>query len=490
MTDTDLRREVALQLLDELAAGKHAASQDSHNLVDVDVIDNRLADAYLTHPATSQSRSTASTYGASAAHCESMTGVNAPVVAARGRLLAYAVVIQGVARASQLVSAAFGSALIAHRRSAELLATFGLALLMQTIVQTVGDWGLSAIGTQALARNEPGVTSGRLTRLRSTIQVPFAALAAIACVILWVEGRDLTAAGIAAGVAAGSVTNIAAGATSSFQVDLRLDVPSWIDIVCRLAGFGALVPLILSGAPDWAVVTTLPATAVADLALTMWAARRAHYSMWDTPGRGVERRLLRQATPLMTLTVCGVLYMRAASFVVLGLHGMTSFGAYSLIFRVVDVLVLIPSLPLSVIFPILVRAHATDVESYRTSCQRANDGLIGLGVALVLVIELAAKPLAHIIGGPYGATLLSPMRLLTLAGLAGFTNALFAQLCIIEGLQRVILRLSIGALLVNVILAVVLVEIDGLTGAAGASAITEVGGAVLVAAVVCRRAAL
>jgi O-antigen/teichoic acid export membrane protein len=157
---------------------------------------------------------------------------------------------------------------------------------------------------------------------------------------------------------------------------------------------------------------------------------------------------------------------------------------------VVDVLVMAPSLFLVVAFPVLVQLHGTDPARYRRACQQANDALIGVGCALSLVTVLAAGPLIRLLGGDGYLGAVTPLRILALAGLAGFANSLFGQLMIVEGLQATILKVSGIALAINVGLSLVLVHTNHLVGGATAAAISEVGGAVLVIGIVSSRARL
>jgi O-antigen/teichoic acid export membrane protein len=412
------------------------------------------------------------------------------VVRGSGRRLLYAGGVQTVARAVQLAGLAVGSAMIARLDSSQVLGSFGLAVLILNLIQTSGDWGLTAIGTQALVNTEPDVSPGLLVRLRAQIQSAILAVGGIAVVATWATGSNAVAIGVAAGVTAGVVTNLAASMTAPFQSLLRLDVPAWIDIGSRLAGLGALAAAVYTDQPGWVIIGTLPAAAVLDLALTGVAAHRFGFPLWASGSRDTAHSLMRRATPLAVLTILGVLYLRANSLVVLAQLGTGSLGAYSLGFRIVDVLVMVPSLVLAVTFPVLVRLHATDPAAYRAACQRTHDSLIGVGCALSLATVLAARPLIQLLGGGAYLGVVTPLRILAIAGLAGFGNALFAQLMIVEGLQSTVLKISAIALALNLALSILLVHTNQLTGAAVAAAVSEVGGAAVVIGIVASRAAL
>jgi len=406
------------------------------------------------------------------------------------RRMALATVVQGLARFAQLSTLAVASALIARHEMASVLGTYGLAVLVLNLIQTCGDWGLTPIGAQALVDGEPGVSPGGLVRIRAMVQAPIAGLCVVATVIAWSTGHNDVATGLAAGAAAGVIGNLAASMMAPFQAAHRTEVPAWIDVGSRVAGLGMVILAIAAGAAGWVVVWTVPAMTLLDLLATAYAGHRRGFGVWEVDRSGAGRRLLRRATPLAVLNIFSVLYLRANSLVVLAVLGTASLGAYSLVFRVVDVLVLAPSLFLIVFFPVLVRLRSIDLAGYRGACQQAHDAFMAIGCALTLATILAAHPLIRLLGGGEYLGAVTPLRILAVAGLAGFANALFSQLMIIEGLQATILRVSVVALAVNLGLSVLLVHTDQLNGAATAAAISEILGAAMVIGIVSSRAKL
>jgi O-antigen/teichoic acid export membrane protein len=410
------------------------------------------------------------------------------IIAVGGRRLAYTAIVQGLGRAAQLLTLTVAAAVLA-RHSAVALGAFGVAILVQSVVQSAGDWGLTPIGSQRLVSGDPDISSGTLTWVRLHVQVPIVAGGAVAAVVIAAAGRPNVALGVATGVAAGVLSNLAASMTASFQVDMRLDIPAWIDMATRVVWLGA-VWLTASRGSILLILLTIPALAALDLLVTAVAAHARDLTLLRRTSWPAERRLLHQATPLALLTLLGVLYMRASSLAVLVLLGATTLGAYQLVFRVLEVMALLPPLVLAAVFPVLVSLRERDTAKYRALCQRLHDDMMVIGAALCVVTVLAAHPLVELAAGSHYLDLVTPLRILAVAGLAGFVNALFGQIMIVEGLQGFVLRLSAWALLGNLAVSLVLVRVSGLNGAALSALVSEIAGAVMIAAAVCWRSGL
>jgi O-antigen/teichoic acid export membrane protein len=410
------------------------------------------------------------------------------IIALGGRRLAYTAVVQGMGRAAQLLSLTVAAAVLA-RHSAVALGAFGVAILVQSIVQSAGDWGLTPIGSQALVAGDPDISSGTLTWVRLHVQLPIVAAGGASWLALWASGRPNVALGVAAGVAAGVLSNVAASMTSSFQVDMRLDIPAWIDMATRAVWVGALWAIADHGSIGL-ILLTIPALAALDLIATAVAARARGLTLIRRTPWGAQRRLLATATPLAVLNLLGVLYLRASSLAVLVILGATKLGAYQLVFRILEVMALLPPLVLTAVFPVLVSLRGHDATRYRALCQRLHDDMLVVGAALSALTILAADPLIELAAGSHYLYLVTPLRILAVAGLAGFVNATFSQIMVVEGLQGVVLRLSAFALVGNLVVSLVLVPVAGLTGAAESAMVSEIAGAIVIGTAVCRHSGL
>jgi O-antigen/teichoic acid export membrane protein len=199
------------------------------------------------------------------------------------------------------------------------------------------------------------------------------------------------------------------------------------------------------------------------------------------------RDLGSEALPLGALNVVGLLNAKLDSVIVAGLIGTAAFGRYAVALRTFDLLLVAPTVLTVVVFPMLVRAHATHPDHYRDLVRRFGEQVTDLGCIAVVGSLLGAPTIVRIIGGAGFHSAVLPTRLLAVAGLGAFLTAWFAQLVVVQQLQRRLLQLSGVMLVVNVVATVVMTESFGIPGAAAGTLVVEVVGTVALAVLLERR---
>lgn len=250
----------------------------------------------------------------------------------------------------------------------------------------------------------------------------------------------------------------------------RTDVEARIHAAQRLAA-GVLAGGVLALRPS---LGGLGAALLLPPLAALAAARREAHRLTAGPGAAaiaprLDLAALRTTVwPLGLATIVSALYFRCDVFFVEHWHGVAAVGAYNAAFRLVDAIRLVPAAVLAVAFPSMVRAR-DGATIRRVALPLTAVGLVaGLGTALTapLVMHLA-----------YGAKFdgaITSLRLLGAAVPLFFLNyALTHQVIGWDG-QRAFLRVTIGALAVNLVANLALVPARGGEGAAIATAITEV----------------
>lgn len=250
----------------------------------------------------------------------------------------------------------------------------------------------------------------------------------------------------------------------------RTDVEARLHAVQRVAA-GVLAGGVLAWRPSLAalgVALLLPPLAA------IVAARREAQRLTDGSGACEEAPRLDLAAlrtlvwPLGLATIVSALYFRCDVFFVEHWHGAAAVGAYNAAFRLVDAIRLFPAAVLAVAFPTMVRAG--DAGTIR----RVALPLTAVGVAAGVAASLTAPWVMHLAYGAKFDGAVTALRLLGFAVPLFFLNyALTHQVIGWDG-QRAYLRVTIAALVVNVLANLALVPARGGEGAAIATAITEV----------------
>jgi O-antigen/teichoic acid export membrane protein len=174
-----------------------------------------------------------------------------------------------------------------------------------------------------------------------------------------------------------------------------------------------------------------------------------------------------------------VLYFRLSIVIVSLLasaHELSYFGAS---FRVIEVLTQIPLLMVSAAFPIFARAAHGDHTRFAYGIERVFEVAAIVGVLFVLLLALGAPIVVAIIGGAEFNPTIEVLRIQSFALFGTFLGAVWTFALLSLHKQRALMLINLGALTVGSVLVATLTALDGPNGAATATAIMEIGLAIV-----------
>jgi O-antigen/teichoic acid export membrane protein len=352
---------------------------------------------------------------------------------------------------------------------------YGTVAAVLGIVSIVTDAGLTAVGSRELAVLQPGRAREELLRhlvglriLVSTAAVlaatGFVALAGYDRVMVW--GTLLGGLGVL-------LVNTQATAMMPLSIELRLGRVTAIDLLKQVLTLGFVAVLAVAGAsllPYFAVQAVVGALVLVLTPRLIGGVR----PMLPRVERAVAVGLLREALPVAVAIAMNVLYLRLLVIMVSLLSDETETGFYATSFRVVEMLIGLPTLVLSVALPLLSVAGAEDLERLRYGLQRTLEVAVVAAAGLVLVTVVVAPAVPLLFGdefdGAVGMLQIQAWALLPLFVGQALGLALIALRC-----QR---ALAIGngvAVVLVVVVGLLLIPDHGGTGAAVAGVVTEAG---------------
>lgn len=354
---------------------------------------------------------------------------------------------------------------------------YATATSLSAVVTGLTDLGLTAIGVreyavlsgerrESVARNLLGMRLA-LTVIGVGVMTAFAAIA---------YGR-LLALGVL--IAGGGVLlqNTQATLAVPLMAGLRLGWVSLLDFTRQLVTAALIVILVLAGA------RLLPFLAAAGAAAAVVLIPTAALVREKIPLRAsFERReWLAMLGPVLVYSAAvaaGTLYFRVAIVLVSLIAGAHELGFYSLSFRVVEVLFLLPGLLVGAAFPIFARAARDDPARLGYALGRVFHVSLLLGVWIAVTLAVGARFAILVVGGH---KFLAAVPVLAVQGLgvgASFVGAVWAYGMLSLHLHRLILLFNLAMLALVAALVGLLAAIDGAEGAAIGTAIAELVGAV------------
>jgi O-antigen/teichoic acid export membrane protein len=260
---------------------------------------------------------------------------------------------------------------------------------------------------------------------------------------------------------------------TSLQGEMRFGWITALELVRQSVSVVLIVALVLAGArllPFFAIPVV---AGIATLSLTLRVTRRLiplrpayHLERWGP--------LLRDTLPFAAAIAVSVLYFRVGVIAMSLLASSVQTGYFAASFRVIEVLVGVPSLIAGTAFPILAHAAAQqDYDRLRYAAGRLVEGTMVLGTFLSLVLVLGAKPVIDVLGGAAFSASIPVLRIQGLALMATSVAVSSGFVLLAMHRHRAILLANAVSLAVSIILSIVLIPALRAQGAAVAVVVAE-----------------
>jgi O-antigen/teichoic acid export membrane protein len=355
-------------------------------------------------------------------------------------------------------------------------AGYGKVALAFAFIQMLGvlaDVGLLTVVVREISR-DPAQTDrlvGNALVLRLALSLVTLALAVIASLVLpW--DREVRVAVLIAGVP--FVLGLANSAlVAVLQARLRMDRAAVADVVGRAASFAALVMAVSLDAGFYAVVGTAAVGAAVTLVIT-WAIVRREAHPVPRADYPVWRSLLLAALPIGAALAVSEVFFRLDTLLVSAFRSYHEVGLYSLSYRMVELIAILPAIVMTSVFPLLSSYLQDDRGRARRTIDAAGDLFVAVGVPIAAGGLIVAPDLVTAIGGDEFADAADALRILLFAVALAFVSGLFGHALIAGGRQASALRLGLIALGFNLVLNLAAIPAWGIEGAAAVALASEV----------------
>ncbi len=355
------------------------------------------------------------------------------------------------------------------------LAGFGRYALVLSVVgffQVLPDAGLEAVLVTRLARSDadPVGLAGRAARVRVVVSFLGAALG---LAVLAAVTADAGLVGAAAVAAAGTAATAANPYRALLRARLRLG--RWIALVGAQSAIaiGLLAAVVRAGGGLVAVLGAVTAASIAGIGLGRALVGGGARLGGDT---GLRRALVAEAWPL----VANALALMGAQQVLLQvllvrLHGVEAVGLLAAAQKLVDAVGQLPQALMLSVLPALAAASSTPAGAVPPA-RAAARVLVVVVVPAAALLALYAEPILGLVFGPAWSAAAPVLRVLAPSAVLVATGAVLSNLLVALGLQRALMRVTLGGATLLVVLGALLVPAHGAVGAALASLLALLAG--------------
>jgi O-antigen/teichoic acid export membrane protein len=341
------------------------------------------------------------------------------------------------------------------------------------IVYTFSDLGLTAVGIREASTRSP---TERAALLRELLGLRIALTVLGVAVLSLIAGAGYTGV-IVAGIAiagAGLLLQVTQdNYTVLLQVELRLGWMAALDVLRQLVTLALVAALVLIGAHLLAFVSVSVAVGIVCLLPVVLLVRGSrsllpafHLSRW--------RPMIAEILPYSVAVAAGALYFRVAIVMTSLLASAHELGLFSTAFRIVEFLTIVPALLAGAALPIFSRAARDDEDRLAYALGRVFEVSLIVGAWVAVSLAVGAQLVISILAGPRFAGAAGPLRLLGIALAATFVSVVWSNGLLSLRRHGDILRISLSALALSIVVTGALAELDGAEGAALGLGIAEV----------------
>ena len=346
-------------------------------------------------------------------------------------------------------------------------------IALATMVVTIADVGISTVLPRELAKHEAQTdeVASALFVFRVLTSGAFVLVAATLTPIL--PYSDNVRAGLLIALIGAFFLSVGRFPSAFFQVHLKMHYSAVLDIVYRAVAILLVAAAVVADLGFYAVV------AASTIAAICWAAGSFALSarFWKAHMRVAwreSRSLLRDSVALWGITVVGLLHFKGDMLILAAFRPSEDVGIYAVGYAFLEQALFLPGFVMAAIFPIVMhRISGGEHTEARVVIRKGFEILVLGGIATALVFLFMANTLVHLVASSEFEDAVVPMRIVSLALVPLFANALLFALLVAVNRTRALLLVSGATIGINTALNLALIPKYGYVAAALTTVLTE-----------------
>jgi O-antigen/teichoic acid export membrane protein len=186
------------------------------------------------------------------------------------------------------------------------------------------------------------------------------------------------------------------------------------------------------------------------------------------------KNIIIQAWPFALMGLFSLINFKIDQVMLSFMKGDTVLGIYSAAYKIIDILAVLPSLLLTVLYPVFSRFDAENKALLKKSVDFALRYVILLSIPVVIGVFLLADKIILLLYGVDYIESIGVLKILIFISLISFVNSPFYVLLNAIGKQKITLINTAFTALVNIIMNLILIPKYSINGAAFATIISEI----------------
>lgn len=259
-----------------------------------------------------------------------------------------------------------------------------------------------------------------------------------------------------------------------FRAHERFDYPAIISVIVTVVRAVLYIGVVRAGFGLHGVIMASVAVAVFSLALNVTCSHRELGPFHLALDRGLWRYLLQEGLAFALLGVIMVIYFRADTVILSKLRGETVTGWYNAAFRVFELLLLLPTLISTSVFPMMSRLHVDSKDLNRMVYQKYLEYMLLLGLPMAIGLTILSDRVILLIFGDQFIPSAGALSILMWTLMIAFLNSPPAAVLNSGHRQWMVVVVTLLATFLNLALALLFIPLYSLEGAAFATLLPRI----------------
>lgn len=378
-----------------------------------------------------------------------------------------------VARITTVVIGAATSVLTARYLGANGLGVLGFALAFTAILSVIADFGLGTLATREVSRNQAlaGKYLTNVATMRLCLGGAYIALTAfLVNVIGYPQQTIFVTYVIAFSVVLNTISGTVAAMFQAFQELQYVAIGSVLTSIMRLVSIAAAIVLRI-GVVGFAWVYVI-ANAIALAYLCIAYSRRFK---WEGPwiDSTFWRIALKEAWPMAALAISVMVYFRIDVVILSLFKGAAEIGFYTVAYTVSEMTTIIPTMFMASLFPLISQMHENSRHSFADTCAKSMKYMLFVGLPMAFTVTLWAPPVITLFYGSAFSRSAVALQIIIWSAAAMYVGIILGSTFVSANLQKLSLKLTIGAVVFNIALNLLVIPRYGYLGASATTVATE-----------------
>lgn len=388
------------------------------------------------------------------------------------RKVAYNTIVQIFARVVTTATSLVALGYLTRYLGVSSYGQYDLVFAYLALFGVVVDFGFFLLQVREITKypDREGFVLGNILGLKLALSAIVFSLAYV--VSLFIYHDPLITTGILIGTISQAAITLTQVPISLFQARLQMEKVAIMNIASRVVYLGAVIWGVKAGWDIVGLITSITVINLATFVVQMWLARRLVkiVPQWDF---AYWKRFVREALPLGTAIVLATIYFSIDRVMLSLMKTAYEVGIYGTPYRVIGVVLTIPTIFMSSVFPVLTRALTDSSDHARRVFRKAFDFTAIAAFPVAFGVMMLATPLMVAIAGEDFVASGDALKWLIWAAALSFFGAVFNYTMIAAGRQRAMTLPYLVATIFNIVANLIFIPRYSYIGASVITVITE-----------------